>query len=554
MSAFVNNKIVSSVSDKNLRHAIPNFVNDIIVPDDLSNNTFNLANSLNALLTTQLTDMTDLNSLNIPEISPIYNINGINNDASTTPSIPTPIVTLPEPVSISTTYSTITPISQVPTSKMTVTRTTNKLSFPHIKLEDFDLSSNHMKYLKYFFNNYSKVIMPFCPNNEINPARDIILYYSKIELYVLSAVLACGALISFQISNTVVDEERYCGYLSNCMLLLSKSLNNNSKNEGLILTTLLLTSYNAASNVVKWRPHLETAGKLLINSMKEEEAGNEEEDLIKGQTLSFCRSWFFSIEIIANMTSSRGGTMNDEEWNIIEKSLDKDSKNMEDLKILISIGNNNFNLLFGYTNELAILLGNLCCTLRHIRLGENIMLSEISWILSKFEDEKIKNFQILSKSGYLRKNEMMNLNLGTSIPNNAVELFDDIDASADIYISWWDICYQANRLSAIIQILTRLFLLDKNHFLMISTIEETMKLLKFLKTKRKIKSYALMLIQFCVFLVGKWTTFENHKMLVTKYFNDLHDFGNIAAKYSIEKLEKIWRNEESHEEEDIINY
>ena len=687
-------------------------LNMMLMSQSYESFTTDLAQSLNDLLTSQLTDITATiqpsNTSPFTSVPPSAN-NPFSSIASpkTVPTMTTSTQTYTQeqppqvlhtpqmipiqnmlsdaPLPMTDARNVVSDVSDIPStvsetdpvttvSSPTISNPETLGSFiPHIQVSDFDISNEHRKYLEYFYNDYSRVILPFFPMDKekhnsnlnetynvdseaqtqtqaqtqtlaqervqtkpgnpslespttvksssinglrtptMNPCRDVLLYYAKRESYVLAAVLACGALISYRYNKAAKDEENYCGYLSTCMSLLSKRLHEETignklsnekilpesgkegpdlktsgleenamgavevtpgiqdetteglrkasrrgKLEGMVITTLLLTSYNASSNIVKWRPHLETAGRLLMHSEFKRSNSN-----IEGETLAFCRSWFFSIEIIAGLTSSWGGTMNDKDWEVMEKWMDEDVYLLERMQLTwaplntaerYSYGNAKFNLIQGYTDKLAKILGKLCCLLRHVRLGEKRKLGEISWFLTQLESREVKEFTILSKTGYLDKNFKYDSQYG--VPTEAIEVFDDIDISGDIvYVSWWDICYQAHRLSAVIHTLTKVFMLDKGHFLVVNAIEETVELLRFLRTRRKIKSYSLMMIQFCVFLVGKWTADADHRVLVAKYFSDLHEFGTIAAQHSMKKLEKYWRNEfGDQEDEDIINY
>lgn len=624
-------------------NSVMNTIEMIMNPESYKDSTSIMGQSLNDLLTTQLSQTTGQLNNATGLTDPQGSFSFVSNNINTSP------------------FSISSLLSNGESNSPTKTHKILKSSIPHSTLSEFSLPRTHMEYLRLFYEDYSKVIMPFCPldvqenhslfpgtgssegpspvpslsaspsnvtggiattvnnlgvgitasivpttattvvepalttassippiaasapNNRqsgdtqvkevslINPARDIILYYAQKESYVLAAVLACGALTAYRHSKSLTDEEQYCSYLSTCMSLLGQSLNDEAtpdkrqkgKMEGMIITTLLLTSYNASSNVVKWRPHLETAGRLLMHSAYYQNNDNTdtiEFGKVERETLAFCRSWFFSIEIIAGMSSNWGGTMNDRDWKVMELWIEEDSDFLRGMRInwknpnIDNEGVDDFNLMLGYSDKLAIVLGRLCCVLRRARLGEKLKLSEISWFLTQLECKEIKEYYLLSHTGYLNKDFRHEPSLG--IPAEAVEKFDDIDLNGDIvYVSWWDICYQAHRMSGIIHTLTKLFMLDRNHFLVMNAIEETVNLLKFLRTKKKIKSYALMMFQFCVFLVGKWTTEIEHRSLVSKYFRDLHDFGTIAARYSMKKLERLWRNEDGdQEEEDIINY
>lgn len=581
-------------------------LNSMLYPDDYNIDTSDLAQSLNDLLTSQLSQ-SSARDVTFMSVSPMrYND---FQSLYTDPNTP-----IPTNFSKSSTNGSPYSISSLLCKnndhlEHSTYITTPRSSIPNMKLSSFSLPPIHMEYLKLFYTKFSRVIMPLCALNAkdpnliknftstpistifssdeskkfyqaktsvFNPARDFILYYAKKESYVLAAVLACGALSAYKNSQLANDQAKYCGYLSTCMSLLGKSLNeqtasNNTrptdKMEGMIITILLLTSYNASSNVVQWRPHLETAGKLLSYHKHETNGINDGNNIVKQETLAFCRAWFYSIEIVAAFSSNWGGTMNDNNWDIMETWITDDiyllrrsgidwyktKDQIEGKEEMNSSYRNDFNILSGYSIRLALILGRLSRVLKHVKMGNHVTLTEISWFLSQLESKEVKEFEILSHSGYLDKNYQFNIKLG--VPLESIEKFDDIDQGDTLYLSWWDLCYQSHRMSAIIHILTKLLMLDKNHYLVMNAIEETAKLFQFLKTRKKVESYEIMMIQVCVSLLGEWTTKDEHKSLVSKYYSDLHDFGNVAASYSMKKLEKIWRNEyRDDQEEDIISY
>ncbi|GMF57158.1 unnamed protein product [[Candida] boidinii] len=178
-------------------------------------------------------------------------------------------------------------------------------------LNSIQIGEEHKKYLKYFYDDYSKVILPFQPSAESNPAREIILSYAQNNEYLLSVVLACGALQSFRSTNDPKDESSYGAYLSTCLKLFSKKLSN-EKNledniEPMLLTVLLLTSYTASSMVQEWRPHLRGAKDLLTNYVPKYSNPSN----LKGNifVLAFCRCWYISIEILAGLASPGGEVM-----------------------------------------------------------------------------------------------------------------------------------------------------------------------------------------------------------------------------------------------------
>ncbi|AWU74410.1 uncharacterized protein C5L36_0A09970 [Pichia kudriavzevii] len=407
----------------------------------------------------------------------------------------------------------------------------------------FSLDTESRKYLQLFYDEFTQVIFPFNVREE-NVIREVILNHAINGGYLLSAVLACGALRSYHKSSSEADEKSYVGYLSKCMKLLSNRISKGlgDELESMILTTLLITSYNASSNVVKWRPHLEAAGRMLMN------------ENIAGEVYSICRCWFISIEILAGLSSKIGGTISNEEWKIMEGWIE-DTSQMENLGLIWKNAWNGpvFNLMYGYTNKLGVVLGRLCLLLKETRQNGCgcVSIGEIGWLMEMLDSEDIKSFKIWDGSGYLRK-------IDGIVPAElleSVEEFDDLgDEGGPLWASWWDISYQSHRIVGIIQVLTELMQLPREHLLVRRAIGDAMRILRFLRSGKRVQSYSVLMFQLCVFLVGKWTCLGEDRVYVVKFFQELRMFGNVSAQHSLDVLESLWSGRRVSDDEDIISY
>ncbi|ODV85259.1 hypothetical protein CANARDRAFT_199056 [[Candida] arabinofermentans NRRL YB-2248] len=184
--------------------------------------------------------------------------------------------------------------------------------------------------------------------------------------------------------------------------------------EPMLLTVLLLTSYTAISYVQKWRPHLRGAKDLLSTYAP----FNEELSLnnYSSYVIAFCRSWYMSIENLAGLSAPLGGTLqSEEEIESMLFDLPKMKVFLENINVSRKDG---FNLLYGYTDSMAISLQRLVKYIRRYRNYNDIINSNPS--IKKEPDtsifavyelisdiQKEAKFEIISKSGCVPKDHFL---------------------------------------------------------------------------------------------------------------------------------------------------
>lgn len=416
--------------------------------------------------------------------------------------------------------------------------------FPKTSIESININDDSfkMRYLQLFTDKFSRYLTPFClndvnnDNGVINSTKDIILYYCRREEYLLLAVLACGALISFKETALKEDENNYFSYLSKCMKLLGEAINQGNKFLSLILTILILTSFNASSEIINWRPHLDICKNLLFNK-------GENEDLtgiIEIETLSFCRNLYLSIEIVANESSINGGTITSkQEIKTIENWILTDLCNLINLKLVLQINGSHFNLMLGQTNELFVILINIL-NLKNTQNENEVKLSVVVEYLNKLLGKEFKEFKVISSTGYFTESEVGLA--GNRFVNESYDLIN-----GDQYVSWWDVSYQSNRLMGIIIILHELLKMDTNSKLFREIITESLDIIKFVKfglVKEMMKSeYNLLMIQYFVYLVGSFCKYEGEQKIVCEYFQLLKqsiNFNESAIDRTLDTLKQIW--------------
>ncbi|OWB80322.1 hypothetical protein B5S32_g4586 [[Candida] boidinii] len=421
-------------------------------------------------------------------------------------------------------------------------------------LQSIQIAEEHKKYLKYFYDDYSKVILPFQPSAESNPAREIILSYAQNNEYLLSVVLACGALQSFRYTNDPKDESSYGAYLSTCLRLFSKKLSN-EKNledniEPMLLTVLLLTSYTASSMVQEWRPHLRGAKDLLTNYVPKYSNPSN----LKGNifVLAFCRCWYISIEVLAGLASPGGGTIqNDKEFDSILHSGFPEIKSiLESINIGRSDG---FNLLYGYSYECFDCLQELIKNIKKLQVRkQKLSVFEISELIALVE--KASKFKIISYDGiipddhYLNpinkeklSTELSNIENPISLPEDAIAKVTLISINKVKYISWYDISQQSYILSARLCIMSMFFELPEDHFLVQELVDKIIRLMIFLDGAEEIKSSKPMMIQWPMYLAGLNAISKYHRDKIEQFFRLLLKLGVVSANYVLKKFVKKWR-------------
>lgn len=251
----------------------------------------------------------------------------------------------------------------------------------HIPLDYIKLKTDDEKrYLAEFYHEFASQILPFGAFDKIsgtyyNPVRDVILIYAAKEPFLLSAILSQGAKLSFQKTSKQSDHDNYGSYLSRCLRLLGPALSKNrdklvkddltSNIESILITVLLLTSSNAMTEKLSWRPHLKGAKDIIIKATHSK--------IRLSKTLILCKIWFADFEILAGTSSHLGGT--------IKTDCDLDSViNFEDefvKSVLEQFGllqGGSFNIMSGYNIQMIYLFRDLSKLLNRKReMGEQFV-------------------------------------------------------------------------------------------------------------------------------------------------------------------------------------
>ncbi len=422
-------------------------------------------------------------------------------------------------------------------------------------VESFEFCGDHKRYFESFCNDFSRVITPLTAAPDKNPVRDIVLTYAKNNSYLLAVVLSCGALQLHRKTHIEKDKSAYGLYLWICIKLLSSVLSDEKKIreriEPMILTLLLLASYTAVSNIQKWRPHLKAAKELLAAYAPQTDSVGYSEG---SYVLAFCRAWYTSIEVVAGLTASRGGTIDS------ETDIDSLIFDLPDMRYYLQVMNvsrkDDFNLFYGYTNSLAVSLQKLAKYMRRIRKfrksgntqfasSPSISVEEIESLINNIW--KNQNFFIISKDGIIPKNHFILPGNHISSPpgfeplsSEAIQKLELVDGRT-VYISWYDICQQSFAWTALLLVFTRIQELPPNHYMVKQTVHKILSLMIFLHAKQIVTGYVMMLLQCSIFITGLNCTDISDRQLVLKFFDNLNFMGNISAKVNKAKLIRIWK-------------
>ncbi|KAH3668622.1 hypothetical protein OGAPHI_002376 [Ogataea philodendri] len=422
--------------------------------------------------------------------------------------------------------------------------------------DSFNLQGNHKKYLNYFYHDFARVILPLPPSPRYNPAREILLAYGKNHNYLLSAILACGAMQSHRKTKDPQDEKSYCSYLSICLRLLSTILADEAKVnksvEPMLLTVMLLTSYTAISLLQKWRPHLRAAKDLLSTYAPFSEDPRYSRH--NSYVIAFCRNWYMSIENIAGLTAPSGGVLKDDrELELVMYDLPYMKKYWESMLLCREDG---FNYVYGYSNTLGVALQKLIKsikTFKTMKKPRTLSIFTLYDLVSDFRKEE--QFEIISKTGIVPKNHFMHPENDLRPPPGfealspeAIQKIEYQDGSYD-YISWYDICHQSYVIAAYILITSNLGGYPKRHPSVQELVQKAFSLFPFLRAKGMIE-YQALIIQVSMYFVGLNCVYKADRDLVARFFENLRQLHSAAASFTLERLKCKWdKYDELHKDD-----
>ncbi|TID28651.1 hypothetical protein CANINC_002355 [Pichia inconspicua] len=180
---------------------------------------------------------------------------------------------------------------------------------------NWSIDSSHTKYLKIFVTHILLNIIPFSTNYTHNAYIDIFLKRAKDAPHLLFAILAISARFEvYQLEqnlDTPNHEEKLkyhnsfrTYYLSSCLKSLESILHSKQTTlnniESLLLTIQVLASDFSGNKGSQWRTHLHGAKDLLVKFCRYRPPSLE---------LTIVWLWFYSMEVLASLTSPNGGTI-----------------------------------------------------------------------------------------------------------------------------------------------------------------------------------------------------------------------------------------------------
>lgn len=437
------------------------------------------------------------------------------------------------------------------TSTKNVAAYSDNLISRNLPIDYIPFSRNSEKlYFEEFYNNLATIIQPFQSYDEshgyYSTTRDIFLQVASKELFLLSAILSQGARMSYEKHGLKEDEEASYKYLVKCFRLFKPALLRSSQDsdivshkiEGVLLTILILASANALILNSEWRSHLRGAKELLLKY-----SASNQGPLSMSRVMVFCKHWFISIEILAGLSSSKGGTLQkDSEMDLIMMT------NHQEMQILVELGivrPDGFNLLVGTHHSCLTLIRDLIKLLNRIRNNSSACNTlEVIDLLSKL------NGQLKIQFVFLEGTRRMDKLQGTKLPEGS--LLESIRVpNGNLIISWMDISHQSNVLASMMLLLRKGFNSSPSYHHVQSLNKELLKRSSFLADCHELSASSknsMLLLQWPMLVAGLNCTGDEDKFIAMKFFRSLVNVGTTNSAYALRKLNKVWKNPNNLEE------
>lgn len=454
-------------------------------------------------------------------------------------------------------------------------------NFYKVPLELFEIKDlSERRYFEVFFYEFSQILLPLVPDILLNPVRDILILYSLRKKYLYYSILASGARYSYK--QTSLDDDQYwCSkYMKKSLemlkdLMIVKNFNPTTKNqlkikqvskmiEPLLLTILMLTSDNASSMNQSWRGHLKGA-KDLLSKVFIQNLFN------KSQVLIFCKMWFTSFEILAALTGTIGGTLI-QEVELSKLVLDVDNvEEVNSMKLIKLITDEGFNLLFGFHLSLTKPLISLVEALRIFGKGsedEKLFLgNSIFDLITQFNETK--KLVMISESGIIPQDHKWNPLNEQSFEKNKykhfISSYKNLNTNEITSILWLDICHQSYSDACLLTCLTRILNVPKEHACVQASVKKLLTRVHFLDKSFELftidsakiehsKSFNLMLLQWPMFVAGINCNSRDDIYQIDTFFRYLIQLGSGSARYSLDRIKKVWNNESNVDDVDVVTY
>ncbi|SMN20322.1 similar to Saccharomyces cerevisiae YDR034C LYS14 Transcriptional activator involved in regulation of genes of the lysine biosynthesis pathway [Maudiozyma saulgeensis] len=456
----------------------------------------------------------------------------------------------------------------------------------NIKITSFKLGGMHDEYLRIFYNDCLDSIAPFF-QNQGNPLRDILLSFARNESYLLSAILAVGASISHRASNKYEDERNYCAYLSHCLSLLGDQFHNEAnvlnKIEPIILTVMLLAWDCINTMNSQWRSHLKGVTDLFAKI----NAGNS------SKVLNVAKCWFKVIETFASISTGLGGSLYDEDLDVIFNPYDY--QYVDSLKFLnVMTPLNEFNLLRGHKEDFDLVIREVLRGLNYVRRCRqssnatrkekeaasksidllNFGLSYLKYSesskanndesnqLNFFKTQKILveidrqlEYEFINKTGIIPR-ESQSHPENSHIDDNAIDIVK-LRNGETIAISWYDISHQTQVLCFLLIVLLNFLGLPKESVLIQQVIKRLMSFFKFLDSDNPPRNARTCYSNFAVLYAGLHAVDEETRDMVRRYYEINGDTSKRLTDYNLHRLEKVWYGKASSdnlENQDVLTW
>lgn len=411
--------------------------------------------------------------------------------------------------------------------------------------------NNETLYFEEFYNNLATIIQPFQSYDRNHgyycTTRDIFLDVASKEQFLLSAILSQGARMSYEKHGLKEDQEASYKYLVKCFRLFKPALLRSSEDsdlvshkiEGVLLTILILASANASILNSEWRSHLRGAKELLLKFS----ANNNEGPLSMSRVMVFCKHWFISIEILAGLSSSKGGTLrNDSEMDLIL------STSQHEMQILVELGivrHDGFNLLVGIHHSCLTPIRDLIKLLNRFRNdGRTCITHDVIDLLSQLNEQQKIKFVLLEGTRIVENLRETKLPEGSLLESVST-------AKGKLIISWMDISHQSYVLASMVILLRKGFQSSPSNQHVQCLNKELLNLSSFLADCHELSANSknsMLLLQWPMLVAGLNCTRDEDRLIVMKFFRSLVNVGTTNSTYALRKFNKVWKHPNNLEE------
>lgn len=421
----------------------------------------------------------------------------------------------------------------------------------------YTLTAQESRYFDIFYHKTSFHIMPFSMANS-NPVRDSILSMAFQHKYLFSAVMATSSRTAFRISNDDGDDFESCKYLSKTLnslsAVLSSSLEVSSSFsfEAVLTTVLILCTDHTSSHNLGWRAHLRGAKDLLDRGVELAKVQQERRlplnVSLNARIMAFCKVWFAALEVVASITSYRGGTISGGFANH-EAFADIGVNELYSAGI---IKPNGFNLFLGYSTSCLSIFSELARLLKISRSPEGLSYNENSDIEKLISDIHATK-QIAFPDADIELDEIMVFDdaRDTSIAAEDVPLLGDS--------AWFCVSHKAHCEAAMLAVYTSLLKLPSTSPIVSASLSTLMALL----SRIPYKDIRGTMIHWPLLTAGIHATSSAREKFVLDRLNLLTQNGVWSAEFSkkrvrdrskeVERFTKL-RTEEECDELDTVPF